>query len=136
MFHCLPDSAWADGNLAEAAGQLGKMVEHRNHSPPNPGLGSLGTPCRYEVGNESFFTIYENKLLSVMNTQDRDDEDLDGGDEGGDEGEKGDDETEQKEEEEKKEEGEGDDEKKDVEEEKKDEEEKGQNYPRLRSSGF
>ena len=24
MFYCLPDSAWADGNLAEAAGQVGK----------------------------------------------------------------------------------------------------------------
>ena len=27
VFHYLPDSAWADGNLAEAAGQLGKKVE-------------------------------------------------------------------------------------------------------------
>ena len=45
MFHCLPDSAWADGNLAEVAGQLGKMLEHRNQSQPNPGLSSLGTPC-------------------------------------------------------------------------------------------
>ena len=27
MLHCLPNSAWADGNLTEAAGQLGKMVE-------------------------------------------------------------------------------------------------------------
>ena len=45
MHHCLPDSAWADGNLAEVAGQLGKMVEHRNLSQPNPGLTSLGTPC-------------------------------------------------------------------------------------------
>ena len=25
-FRCLPGSAWADGNLAELAGQLGKMV--------------------------------------------------------------------------------------------------------------
>ena len=40
----LPDSAWADGNLAEGAGQLCKMVEHRNQSQPNPGLSSLGTP--------------------------------------------------------------------------------------------
>ena len=30
VFHCLPNSAWADGNLAEGAGQVGKMVEHRN----------------------------------------------------------------------------------------------------------
>ena len=35
-FEC--STAWDDGNLAEAAGQLGKMVEHRNHSQPNPGL--------------------------------------------------------------------------------------------------
>ena len=41
----MPNSARADGNLAEAAGQLGKMVEHRNQSQPNPGLRSLGTPC-------------------------------------------------------------------------------------------
>ena len=27
MLHCLPNSAWADGNLTEAAVQLGKMVE-------------------------------------------------------------------------------------------------------------
>ena len=32
MFHCLPDSAWADGNLAEAARQLGKLVEHKSKS--------------------------------------------------------------------------------------------------------
>ena len=25
--------------------RLGKMVEHRNQSQPNPGLSSLGTPC-------------------------------------------------------------------------------------------
>ena len=45
MFHCLPESAWADGSLAEAAVQLGKMVGHRNQSQPNPGLNSLGAPC-------------------------------------------------------------------------------------------
>ena len=44
MFRCLPDSAWADGNLAEAAGQLGQMVEHRNQSQPNPGLREHATP--------------------------------------------------------------------------------------------
>ena len=38
-------TAWADGNFSEVAGQLGKMVEHRNQSQPNPGLSSLGTPC-------------------------------------------------------------------------------------------
>ena len=40
VFHYLPESAWTDGNLAEAAGQLGKLVENRNQSPPNPGLGA------------------------------------------------------------------------------------------------
>ena len=33
VFHCLPDSAWADGNLAEASGQL---VEDPNQGQPNP----------------------------------------------------------------------------------------------------
>ena len=45
MFHCLPDSAWADGKLAEAAGQLGKMVEHPNQSQPNPGSPGDVSPC-------------------------------------------------------------------------------------------
>ena len=46
--NCLPDSAWADGNLAEVAGQLGKMVvEHPYQSQPNPGLRADGTLCIY-----------------------------------------------------------------------------------------
>ena len=45
MFHCLPDSAWADGNMAEAAGQLGKMGEHSNESKPNPVARADGSPC-------------------------------------------------------------------------------------------
>ena len=50
MFHHLPNFAWADGNLAEAAGQLGKMGEHRNPSQPNPGLRGHGTPCINNIG--------------------------------------------------------------------------------------
>ena len=46
MFHSLPDSDWADENLAEAARQLGKMVEQPNQSQPNPGLRADGTPCK------------------------------------------------------------------------------------------
>ena len=46
MFHCLPDSAWADGNLAEGAVQLGKMVEHPNQSQINPGAQVDVTPIR------------------------------------------------------------------------------------------
>ena len=45
MFHCQSNSARADGNLAEAAGQLGKMMEHSNQSQPNPGAQADGTPC-------------------------------------------------------------------------------------------
>ena len=47
MFHCLPNSDWADGNLAEVAGQLGQMVEHRNLSQPNPDLRGLGRDALY-----------------------------------------------------------------------------------------
>ena len=42
---CLPNSAWADGNLAEAAGQMGKKVEHPNQSQPNPGPLPDESPC-------------------------------------------------------------------------------------------
>ena len=42
VFHCLPNSAWADWNVAV---QLGKMVEHPNHSQPNPGPGADESPC-------------------------------------------------------------------------------------------
>ena len=45
VFHCLPNSAWADGNLAELAGQQGKMVEHPNQSQPNPGPRPPNSPC-------------------------------------------------------------------------------------------
>ena len=33
------------GNLAEAAGQVGKMVDGRNLSLPNPGSRAVGPPC-------------------------------------------------------------------------------------------
>ena len=56
MFHCLPD-----GNLAEAAGQLGKRVEHRNQSQPNPSLSSLGTPCSVAFSGEN--CQFETKAL-------------------------------------------------------------------------
>ena len=46
VFHCLPNSALADGNLAEVAGQMGKMVEHPNQSQPHPGYRPDESPCR------------------------------------------------------------------------------------------
>ena len=45
MFHCLPNSAWADWNLAEVAVQLGKTVEHPNQSQLNPGPRADESPC-------------------------------------------------------------------------------------------
>ena len=62
MFHCLPDSAWADGNLAEVVRQLGKKVEHRNQIQPNPGLRAHGTPCTRTK-------LLRNILLASVNTQ-------------------------------------------------------------------
>ena len=41
ILHCLPSSAWTDGNLAEAT----VMVEHPNQRKPNPGLGADESPC-------------------------------------------------------------------------------------------
>ena len=65
MFHYLPDSAWGDGNLAEEAGQLGMMVEHRNQSQPNyPTQVSshLGHPVLYSRIN---FTISYYHCISI-----------------------------------------------------------------------
>ena len=53
MFQCLPDSAGANGDLAELAGQLGKMVEQPNQSQPTPGLRADGTPCTEETKEET-----------------------------------------------------------------------------------
>ena len=46
VFHCLSDSARAHENLADLAGQLGRMVEHQVQSHPNPSAQAIGTPCR------------------------------------------------------------------------------------------
>ena len=46
MFHCQLNSAWADGNLAEAAGQIGKIAEHPNQSQPNQVLKQMGHPAQ------------------------------------------------------------------------------------------
>ena len=51
MFHSLADSAWSGRNLAVAAGQLGKMVEHTNQSQHNPGPRADGTPCTVPLNN-------------------------------------------------------------------------------------
>ena len=45
-FPRLPNSARGDRNLAEVAGQLGKMVELPNQNQLNLGLQPIGTPCR------------------------------------------------------------------------------------------
>ena len=43
-FYCLPNSVWADRNLAELSGQQGKMVDHPNLSQPKQGLGGDAPP--------------------------------------------------------------------------------------------
>ena len=65
MFHCLPNSAWANGNLAEAARQLGKIVEHPTQSQPNPGLRADGTPCILLV----YFIMYRVKSAENSSEQ-------------------------------------------------------------------
>ena len=68
MFHHLPNSAWADWNLAEVAVQLGNMVEPPNQSQPNP---SLRAECRIigdSLNAENFGysdTCYSNYLFST-----------------------------------------------------------------------
>ena len=44
-FHCLPCSAWADGNLSKLAAQVGKiMVKHPSQSQPNLGFRQQAHP--------------------------------------------------------------------------------------------
>ena len=58
MFHSLPNSALADGNLAELARQLGMMVEHPNQRQPNQGLRPDGTPCIYQYVIRVYRSLY------------------------------------------------------------------------------
>ena len=51
--HCLPSSASADSNLAEAAEKHGKIVEYPDQSLPNPAARAKGTPCKYVVPQHS-----------------------------------------------------------------------------------
>ena len=44
MFHFLPSSACADGNLAELVGQLGNVVEYPNKSQYQIGQPVKGWP--------------------------------------------------------------------------------------------
>ena len=46
MFHFLPQSAWADGNLAEAAVQMGGTPKSKS-TQPNPGPRPDESPCTY-----------------------------------------------------------------------------------------
>ena len=45
----MPSSSWADGNLAEVAVQLNKMVEFPRQSLPNPGHRADESPCTTSV---------------------------------------------------------------------------------------
>ena len=52
--------------ISEAAGQLGKMVEHPNQSQPNPGLQADGTPCTRGFVNMHQISVLQ---LSEQETQ-------------------------------------------------------------------
>ena len=58
---------WADGNSAEGSEQVGKIVEHRNPSQPNPGPRPDGPPCRVSVSSRKV-----DKLRFTSSTYDRD----------------------------------------------------------------
>ena len=58
MVFCLPHSDWADGNLPEAAVELGKMEEHPNLSQPNPCPRADGTPCTFLLRNCSLLLAF------------------------------------------------------------------------------
>ena len=64
MFQCVLNSAWADGNLADAAEQLDNMVERPNQSQPNPGPRGDGTPC---IFNDLQYCLV-NFLFRRLNT--------------------------------------------------------------------
>ena len=49
MLHYLPDSACAYDNLAKAARQLGKMIEHPNQSKHNPCARADETPRTFSA---------------------------------------------------------------------------------------
>ena len=40
-FYCLVDNASADGNMAEGAGQVGKMVKRGDSTQTNPGRDQM-----------------------------------------------------------------------------------------------
>ena len=63
MFHYLHDSTRADGNLAEVARQLGKMVEHPNQSQLNPAVhDQMGHPAEERHLNKK--PLFLSNLLS------------------------------------------------------------------------
>ena len=61
----MPDSAWADENLAERAGQLGKMAKHSNQSQPHPGTRADGTTCM-KILNLGIDMTYQIEAGSVL----------------------------------------------------------------------
>ena len=72
IFISLPGSAWADGSLAELAGQLGNLMEHPNQSQPNPGERPPESPCnlrhtslRLQLKAEQNVDLQRKKSLEV-----------------------------------------------------------------------
>ena len=60
MFYCLPDSAWADGNLAEAAGQVGKSWNTQIKVNPTQVYEDLYIRNKYFPIVHSLYTALES----------------------------------------------------------------------------
>ena len=59
VFHCLPNSACADGNLAGMAGQLGQTGEHPNQSQHKPGPRPPDSPCVIDLFSGHLLLVVE-----------------------------------------------------------------------------
>ena len=68
MLRCLPNSTLAFGDLAEAAGPLGIMMESSNQSQSNPGAQVDETPCIFDFHlYASIVDPVENDPMSNLN---------------------------------------------------------------------
>ena len=64
VLHYLPDFDWADGNLAEAAGQLGKIVEHQNQSQ-----ATLAAPSAWSDKTPDLYATTQHNKLSATHAE-------------------------------------------------------------------
>ena len=67
-YHSLQNSAWADGSLAELAGQMGNMMEHLSHSQPNPGPRSPVSPYSVMYMHCALYFVYNFAVIVTWGT--------------------------------------------------------------------